>query len=339
MPLMLAEARAAGDAVAAQRDGTEPRLAELAAELRRRPPSVALTVARGSSDHAANYFAYLVMMRLGIPVASLPMSLFSLHESPFRGEGQFALALSQSGRSPDIVVAMQALAEAGATTAALVNQPGSPLAAACRWSVPLNAGPEQSVAATKSYIATLAAAATLVAHWSDDHALLSALYGLPASLHEACACDWSPASDRLAAAERIMVVGRGLGLAIALEAALKFKETCAIQAEAFSSAEVRHGPMALVDSGYPLLIFALRGPEQAGLLDLAADMRRRGAAVLLAAPDNVAGRDLTVVATANPLLDPIAAIQSFYVMAANLAVARGFNPDAPRHLAKVTCTV
>jgi glutamine---fructose-6-phosphate transaminase (isomerizing) len=339
MSLMLAEARAAGDAVAAQRDDTEPRLAELAAELRRRPPAVGLTIARGSSDHAANYFAYLTMMRLGIPVASLPMSLFSLHATPFHGAGQFALALSQSGRSPDIVAAMEALAGAGATTAALVNQPGSPLAAACRWSVPLNAGLEQSVAATKSYIATLAAAATLVAYWSDDPALLSALHGLPARLREACACDWSPAIERLVAAERIMVVGRGLGLAIALEAALKFKETCAIQAEAFSSAEVRHGPMALVDAGYPLLIFAPRGPEQAGLLELAADMRRRGAAVLLAAPDTVAGRDLTVVATDNALLDPIASIQSFYVMAANLAVARGFNPDTPRHLAKVTCTV
>ena len=280
MSMMLAEARAAAAAVAAQRDETEPRLAELAAELRRQMPTGVVTVARGSSDHAANYFAYLAMVRLGIPVASLPMSLFSLHAAAFRGKGQFALALSQSGRSPDIVAAMRALDAAGATTAALVNQPDSPLAAACRWSIPLHAGPERSVAATKSYIATLAAAAALVAHWSDDQALLTALHALPGHLQTACNCDWSAAVDRLLAAERIMVVGRGTGLAIALEAALKFKETCAIQAEAFSSAEVRHGPMALVDAGYPLLIFAPRGPEQAGLLDLAADMRGRGAAAL-----------------------------------------------------------
>ena len=339
MSLMLAEASAAADAVAAQRQATEPRLASLAEELRARPPAVALTIARGSSDHAANYFAYLVMMRLGIPVASLPMSLFTLHASPLRVEGQFALTMSQSGRSPDLVATMQALAAAGARTAALVNQANSPLAAACRWSIPLEAGAEQSVAATKSYIATLAASATLVAHWLGDQSLIAAIHALPEQLRAACALDWSMAVERLVSAERIMVVGRGLGLSIALEAALKFKETCTIQAEAFSGAELRHGPMALIESGYPLLIFAPRGPEQAGMLELAADMRRRGADVLLAAPDNVAERDLTVVTTDDPLLDPIAVIQTFYSMAAGLAAARGLNPDAPRHLAKVTCTV
>ena len=337
--MMLVEALAAAEAVAAQHEGTDPLLAELAGELRRQPPAMSLTIARGSSDHAASYFAYLAMRRLGIPVASLPMSLFSLHGASLRVAGQFALALSQSGRSPDIIAAMQSLGRAGARTAALVNQEGSPLADAVQWAVPLNAGVEASVAATKSYIAMLAASATLVGHWADDRALLAARRGLPEALNRAAACDWSAAVEGLAGAGRIMVVGRGLGLAVALEAALKFKETCAIQAEAFSSAEVRHGPMALVDAGYPLLIFALRGPEQAGLLELAADMRRRGAAVLLAAPDGVAERNLTLAVADNPLLDPIVAVQSFYVMAARLAVARGLDPDAPRHLAKVTCTV
>ena len=339
MSMMLAEALAAAEAVAAQHEDTDALLAELAGQLRRQSPSMILTVARGSSDHAASYFAYLAMRRLGIPAASLPMSLFSLHNAALRVHGQFALALSQSGRSPDIVAAMQALGRAGALTAALVNQDGSPLAAAVQWAVPLNAGVEASVAATKSYIATLAASATLVGQWADDRALLMAVRSLPRALARAAGCDWSAAVEGLANASRIMVVGRGLGLAIALEAALKFKETCAIQAEAFSSAEVRHGPMALVDAGYPLLIFAPRGPEQAGLLELAADMRRRGAAVLLAAPDGVAERNLPLSVADHPLLDPIAAIQSFYVMAARLAVARGLDPDAPRHLAKVTCTV
>jgi glucosamine--fructose-6-phosphate aminotransferase (isomerizing) len=135
-----------------------------------------------------------------------------------------------------------------------------------------------------------------------------------------------------------MVIGRGTGFAIAQEAALKFKETSAIQAEAFSSAEVRHGPMALVDDQYPLLIFATRGAEQASLLQLAADMRQRGAKVLLAAPDDIAERDLTLSRADHPALDPILAIQSFYVMAAALAVARGLDPDQPRHLSKVTRT-
>jgi glucosamine--fructose-6-phosphate aminotransferase (isomerizing) len=138
------------------------------------------------------------------------------------------------------------------------------------------------------------------------------------------------------------VIGRGLGLAIAQEAALKLKETSGIQAEAFSSAEVRHGPMELINRDYPLLVFAPSGPEQAGLLQLVRDMRSRGANVLLAAPKDVldvpADLTLPLVSTASPALDPIAAILSFYVMAADLAAARGRNPDAPRHLNKVTET-
>ena len=125
---------------------------------------------------------------------------------------------------------------------------------------------------------------------------------------------------------------------MALESALKFKETSALQAEAFSGAEIRHGPMALIEDGYPLLIFATRGPTRAGLLQLAQDMRGRGAKVLLAAPADVPDRDLTLPVAANPDLDPILAIQSFYVMAARLAQARGMDPDAPRHLSKVTRT-
>jgi glucosamine--fructose-6-phosphate aminotransferase (isomerizing) len=135
-----------------------------------------------------------------------------------------------------------------------------------------------------------------------------------------------------------MVVGRGLGFAVALEAALKLKETCAIQAEAFSGAEIRHGPLALVEHGYPLVIFALRGAEQAGLVTLARDLRQRGARVILAAPSGVADRDLTLEVGDDPTLDPILAIQTFYVLAARLAKARGLNPDEPPHLSKVTLT-
>jgi glucosamine--fructose-6-phosphate aminotransferase (isomerizing) len=135
-----------------------------------------------------------------------------------------------------------------------------------------------------------------------------------------------------------MVVGRGISFPVALESALKFKETSALQAEAFSGAEIKHGPMALIEEGYPLLIFATRGPTQAGLVQLATEMRGRGARVLLAAPADVAERDLTLPVAATPDLDPIAAIQSFYVMAAHLSKARGLDPDRPRHLSKVTKT-
>lgn len=335
---MLEEALYAAEAVAAQHMYADEALAALGRALAVERPSLALTVARGSSDHAANYFAYLAMQRLGVPVVSLPMSLVTLHRAPLAVKGQLAVALSQSGQSPDLIDTMKALGTAGARTAALVNKHQSPLAAACEWVVPLCAGDEKSVAATKSYITSLSAVARLVAHWQADDALLAALANLPQRLTEATRQDWTPAVDALRDAERIMVVGRGLGFAVALEAALKFKETCAIQAEAFSGAEIKHGPMALIDDGYPLLIFAPRGPEQQGLIDLAEEMRGRGAKVLLAAPENIVSRDLTLALADDEALDPLLAIQSFYLMAARLSEARGLNPDVPRHLSKVTCT-
>ena len=334
---MLKEALASAETVAAQLRDTS-RVEALAAKLAQQPRHVALTVARGSSDHAASYFASLTMSRLGVPVASLPMSVATLQQAPLQVRDQLALAFSQSGKSPDLVGTMEALRKAGALTVAAVNAPSSPLADACEFHLPLVAGPELSVAATKSYIAMLSISAQLVAHWQKDEALLGALNTLPDALQAAGKLDWSKAVDELRGVERMIVIGRGLGLAIAQEAALKLKETSGIQAEAFSSAEVRHGPMELIDRDYPLLVFAPRGPEQAGLLQLARDMQARGARVLLAAPADVPEATLPLATTAHAALDPIAAILSFYVMAAGLAAARGRNPDAPRHLNKVTET-
>jgi glutamine---fructose-6-phosphate transaminase (isomerizing) len=334
---MLEEALASADVVAAQLKSTT-NIEALAARLAEEPRHVALTVARGSSDHAASYFAGLTMSRIGVPVASLPMSVATLQQAPLRVKGQLAVAFSQSGKSPDLVGTMQALRQAGAFTVAAVNAPNSPLADACEWHLPLLAGAELSVAATKSYIAMLSLSAIVIAHVQKDIELLNALDTLPDALRAAGKLDWSHAINELKGVDRMFVIGRGLGLAIAQEAALKFKETSGIQAEAFSSAEVRHGPMEIIDSGYPLLVFALRGPEQEGLLKLARDMKARGARVLLAAPADVAEANLPLALTDHPALDPIAAILSFYVMAAGLAAARGRNPDAPRHLNKVTET-
>jgi glutamine---fructose-6-phosphate transaminase (isomerizing) len=335
---MLEEALASSDAVQRQLQRLDPTLEEIAGRLRRQPPQVAMTVARGSSDHAASYFAYLTMQQLGLPVASLPMSVVTLQQAPLKVSGQVAFAFSQSGQSPDLVNSLRLLRKRGALSVAMVNAEDSPLEAACEFSVPLCAGVESSVAATKSFIATLSASARLVAHWKDDTELLEAGTALPEGLRDAALRDWSAAVEALRDCQRLMVIGRGAGFAIAQEAALKFKETSAIQAEAFSSAEVRHGPMALIDEDYPLLVFAPRGVEQAGVLSLAADMRQRGARVLLAAPDDIAERDLTLARAEHPALDPILAIQSFYGMAARLAVARGLDPDQPRHLSKVTRT-
>jgi glucosamine--fructose-6-phosphate aminotransferase (isomerizing) len=324
--------------VARQLAADQNAYAALGTALRDKPPTSLLTVARGSSDHAAHYMAYLMMARLGRLVTSLPMSLITLYQSKIACEGLVSLAFSQSGQSPDLVAPTQFFRAGGARTVAFVNAEGSPLAEAAEYVFPLHAGLEQSVAATKSYIAQLVAGARVVAAWSEDEDLQAALQQLPQALEAAAAKRWDVAVDALKDADRLFVIGRGTSLAVAMEAALKFKETCGIQAEAFSGAEVKHGPMALVDEGYPLLVFAPRGPAQAGLLALADEMRGRGARVLLAAPEGTPGAELPLACTGNEDLDAIAAVQSFYPMVEALARSRGLNPDQPRHLAKVTKT-
>ena len=335
---MRAEALQAPQAVAHALALDADRYSALAAWLREQPPRALLTLARGSSDHAASHFAYLVMSRLGELVTSLPMSLVTLQPPRLRCQGLAAFAFSQSGQSPDLVAPIQHFRAGGAGTVAFVNDAGSPLAQAAQWLLPLHAGIESSVAATKSYIAQLVAGVRLVAAWEGDAELAQGLRALPDDLGRAAALDWSAALAALAQAERLYVVGRGTGLAIAQEAALKFKETCGIQAEAFSGAELRHGPMALVGAGYPVLVFAPRGPAQAGLLALAAELKARGAAVLLAAPAGTPGMDLPLQPAAHEALDAIAAIQSFYPFVEALARARGRDPDAPAFLSKVTLT-
>ncbi|GAB3663472.1 SIS domain-containing protein [Ramlibacter alkalitolerans] len=338
MSRMLDEAREAPQTVARQLREDSGRWRAFGDRLRQQPPTSLLTIARGSSDHAAHYAAYLVMARLGRLVTSMPMSLITLYQSEIRCSGLASFAFSQSGQSPDLVSPTQYFRQCGAITCAFVNVPDSPLGRAAEWLFPLHAGQEQSVAATKSFIAQLVAGARLVTAWQDDAALAAALQQLPQAMERACAADWSPALDVLREADRLFVIGRGLGLPVAMEAALKFKETCGIQAEAFSGAEVQHGPMRLIEEGYPLLVFAPRGPAQAGLLELAQAMRSRGARVLLAAPPGTPDANLPLVEAAVPELDPVCAIQSFYPMVEALARARGNDPDRPPHLQKVTKT-
>lgn len=339
MTLMRKEACYAPEAVAKLIGDQLATIEALADHLRRQESSVIATVARGSSDHAANYFGYLAMSRLGKLVCSVPMSLVTLQQAPLAVREAFVLAISQSGQGPDVIQTMRHFVAQGAPTAAFINDPQSPLAQAVGTSIDLCAGPETSVAATKSFISSLAASALLVACWQSDDALLAAVRDLPDALRTACQTDWSAGAEVLVRADRIMVVGRGLGLSVALEAALKCKETSALQAEAFSGAEIVHGPMAMIEAGYPLLVFATEGPEKPGLIQLAADMRERGAHVLLAAADDVPQRTLTLPTAPSSTLSALCAIQSFYLMIEQVALARGLNPDVPRHLNKITKTL
>ena len=338
MTRMREEALEAPAAVARLLTQDAARYAELGAFLRATPPVGILTLARGSSDHAAQHTAYLIMARLGRLVTSLPMSLVTLYHAHLARPDLLVLAFSQSGQSPDLVEPVRYFRDNGATTVALVNAETSPLAKEVTWVLPVHAGPERSVAATKSYLGQLVAGALLVSAWGEDPAFTLGLSQLPDALAAAAAADWSKGVAALTGVDRLYVLGRGTGLAIASEAALKLKETCGIQAEAFSGAEVRHGPMAIVEAGFPVIVFAPRGPAQAGLLAMAQDLRTQGAHVLLAAPPEVPGVDLPLVPAPHPELDPVTASQSFYPMVEALSRARGFDPDHPPHLSKVTRT-
>jgi glucosamine--fructose-6-phosphate aminotransferase (isomerizing) len=339
---MAAEA-AEGPAAVARLLATDiDRYAHLAQQLRRQPDAAVLTLARGSSDHAAQHLAYLLMARLGRLVTSLPPSLLTLYRAPLPAARLVALAFSQSGRSPDLVEPLQQLRAGGATTVAFVNDAASPLAAAATHALPLHAGPERSVAATKSFLAQLVAGVRLLAAWQGDDALATALHALPEALARAVALDTRAAVEPLAGARQLYVIGRGPGLAVAQELALKFKETCGLQAEAFSGAELAHGPLALVQPGWPLLVLAPRGPAQPGLVALAQQQRARGAAVWLVAPPGTPGIDglplLPAVATGHADLDAIAMVQSLYLMVEALSRALGRDPDRPPGLQKVTLT-
>src|SRR6185312_2280460 len=203
--------------------------------------------------------------------------------------------------------------------------------------IPLRAGPESSVAATKSYICALAASLHLVAQWSESQELLKEHQALPAHLSQAWHLDWRPMVELLTFASNLFVLGRGLGLAVAQEAALKFKETCGLHAEAFSGAEVRHGPMALMKQNLPALMFVQNDETREGMEALARDLAASGTQVLMAGGD-APGMTRLPTMPADAVVAPILFIQSFYRWVAELASARGFDPDHPPHLKKVTET-
>jgi glucosamine--fructose-6-phosphate aminotransferase (isomerizing) len=337
--LMYAEAGEAAAVVERQIALNDGIVDALGRRLRARPPRFVATCARGSSDHAATYAKYALETQLGIVTASASPSVESVYAAPLHLEGALFVAISQSGKSPDLVRSAEAAHRAGAEVVALVNVEDSPLAEAADIVIPLRAGAERSVAATKSYLGTLAAILHLVARWKDDAALLDAMHALPEALRAAFTLDWSPLVDGLAGARDLFVLGRGYGYGAAQEAALKFKETCGLHAEAFSTAEVKHGPMALVDRDFPVLLFAQDDGTLPGALAVAREFRARGARVWTAAPGDDGADALPIVAAPHPLCAPLLAVQAFYCAVNALSLRRGHNPDVPPHLNKVTETV
>jgi glucosamine--fructose-6-phosphate aminotransferase (isomerizing) len=314
-------------------------LAEAGRRLRRLQPAMVVTIARGSSDHAASFLKYAIELVAGVPVASIGPSIMSIYGRELRLGSCAALSISQSGKSPDIVAMAQSARRNGALGIALTNTADSPLAAAADIAIDLAAGKEQSVAATKSYVSSVVAGLAILGHWTADADLLAALDRLPEAFARAAALDWTPLAAALRDRDSLYVLGRGPALAIAAEAALKFKETCGIHAEAYSAAEVLHGPARIVEDGFPVLVLAARDAAEAGVAGIADRLAQQGATCFATTDRVAAASQLPFIATGHPLTDALALIVGFYGFVEMFSRQRGFDPDRPPHLKKVTETV
>ncbi|MBZ9751590.1 SIS domain-containing protein [Deinococcus sp. HMF7604] len=339
-PVMLREAREAPEVVA--RQAADADVARVARQIADFGPSFVVTLARGSSDHAATTLRYGLETHLRLPVVSAAPSVAGVYHADVSYRGALVLAISQSGGSPDLVETLAQARRGGALTCALVNTPGSPLAHAADLVLPLHAGEERAVAATKSYLAALTLGARLLHAWRPDDHLGAALDGLPGALRAVLAQEdrARQAALRLTGDQPTLVLGRGLHSGVAAEAALKLQETAGVAALAFSTAEFAHGPARLAEPGTPALFFQGRdatAPFTAASLET---LRGYGAKVTLIG-DNAAGQaaDLPTQPTGHPLTDPAVSALAAQLLIAHAAVARGENPDAPPRLAKVTRTV
>ena len=318
---------------------SRPALTAAAAAMRAADPGLIVTVARGSSDHAATYLKYAVELLAGVPVASVGPSVASVYGRPLRLGGAACVGISQSGRSPDIVEMIRAAGAGGALTVAITNFADSPMAAASAHCLPLLAGVEQSVAATKTFVTSVVAGLALVAEWQEDAALRAAIETIPDAFTAALSLDWSPLAARMSRAQQGYVLGRGPAFAIANECALKLKETCGLHAEAYSAAEVLHGPSAIVQAHFPVLALAVEDAAQAGVVQTAERLAAQGADVFVTGAEAKGCVTLPSVGGLHPLVAPLVLAVGFYGFVEALARRRGFDPDTPPHLRKVTETV
>jgi glucosamine--fructose-6-phosphate aminotransferase (isomerizing) len=290
---------------------------------------------RGSSGHAGVFLRYLVETRLRLPVSASAPSVITAFRTPLMLRDALFIVISQSGRSPDLVAATRSARAAGARTVAIVNAASSQVADEAEFVVPIEAGQEHSVAATKTMVGSMAACAVLVAELAEDRALRSALDSLPERLHRALALDWSNIGDDLAEASAVFVAARGLGLGSAREIALKLSEILRLPSIGLSAAELQHGPRAALSSRTPVLMMRLGDETAAGVDALAKEMQEQNIALHLCGGPH---GSLPWLAEDDPVTDPITMLIPAYRMIEQTARACGFDPDRPPRLNKITET-
>ena len=320
-------------------------VARIVGELRRRPIQYVLIAARGTSDNAATYGKYLFASLARLPVGLAAPSLYTVYHTPPRtGTEALVLAISQSGESPDIVAVIDEARRAGAATLAITNAPASPLAKASEYTIHCHAGPELSVAATKTYTAELTALALLTAQWSGDDGRKAQVLQLPEAVRQTLDLKDTVRAhaERYRYAEACVVLGRGYNYCTAHEIALKLKELSYILAESYSTADFVHGPVAIIAQGFPVLVVAPSGEVFPDLLALARELKDKGAE-LIAISDRPDALDMAVTPLQLPVtlpewLSPVTCVIPGQLLAHDLTVAKGLDPDHPRGLHKVTLT-
>ena len=290
---------------------------------------------RGSSGHAGVFLRYLVETRLGLPVSASAPSVTTAFRTPLVLRDALFIVISQSGRSPDLVAATKSARATGARTIAIVNATSSPVAAAAEFVIPIEAGAEHSVAATKTVIGSMAAGAELVAELAEDQALRSALDRLPERLNRALALDWSKVSDDLGKASAVFVAARGLGLGSAREIALKLSEILRLPAIGLSAAELQHGPRAALSPRTPVIMMRIMDETAATVDALADELRKQKIALhLCGGPQG----SLPWLQGDDPATDPITMLVPAYRLIEQTARQWGFDPDRPPRLSKITET-
>jgi glutamine---fructose-6-phosphate transaminase (isomerizing) len=290
---------------------------------------------RGSSGHAGVFLRYLIETRLRLPVSASAPSVITAFRTPLQLRGALFIVISQSGQSPDLVAATRSARAAGARTIALVNATASPVADSAEFVIPIEAGHEHSIAATKTVIGSMAAGAALVAELANDDALRGAVERLPGRLTHALALDWSGIAADLANASAVFVAGRGLALGSVREIALKLSEILRLPAIGVSAAELQHGPRAALSSRTPVIMMRLMDETAATMDALAEELRAQNIALHLAGGPL---GSLPWLAEDDPATDPITMLVPAYRMIEQAARARGFDPDRPPRLSKITET-
>ncbi|MBC8135844.1 MAG: SIS domain-containing protein [Fibrella sp.] len=295
--------------------------------------------ARGTSDNAAIYAKYLLQILCGIPVMLTAPSVHTLYGGTVNYKNALVIGVSQSGAGEDICEVVSAARKAGALTAAITNTEGSKLAQTAEHLLPCRAGQEYAVAATKTYTTTLAIFALIAAEWSENADFTSGLKHIP-EVAESALSVAEPTIPALAKtlfhAEKMLTVARGPHFATAIEASLKIAETSGTTTQAFSSADLLHGPIASVAGRTPCLLFAPAGKSAEGMTELATKLAERNARVIHLSPE--IGADIPLVSPSDELLSPIVDILPAQLLAYYLTLARGLDPDNPRGLSKVTIT-